>query len=195
MNYQSVNGAGRVQPLTQYVQKTGNNFETTKRKGKEGEAIVHSWLQRSFGYHLIDISKVSEYQMAGIDNLLVDVSEIPKYQKIGIDCLLYHLDGSEISLEIKTDRKSVETANLFFELESGGNPTWGWKSKADYFVFLIPNQVILFIEPWKFRQLVWRLRETLPEKTVGENTTGVAVSLADVYQIARYHFPLRLQAS
>jgi hypothetical protein len=194
MTYIQQNGAELLQPSASYTQKLETDFSTRKRKGKEGEAFVDILLQKILGYCLVELAEVSEYQNKGGTRLLVDVSEIPKYQRISIDRLLFEADGSEISLEIKTDYKALETANLFFEIERQGNSTWGMKSKADYFVFLIPDRELLFVEPCELRRLVWQLRTKLQEKIVGEaRTLGLLIPIKTVQDIASYRYPLRLK--
>ncbi len=172
-----------------------SDFSSRKKKGKEGEAFVDRLLQEVYGYRLVDLGEVPDYQKEGATHLLVDVSEIPKYQRVSIDRLLFQADGSQKTLEIKTDYRALETTNLFFEIERQGTPTWGMKSQADYFVFLIPEQELLFVEPCKLRLLAWNLRAKLQEKVVGNTrTVGLPIPIKTVQdEVASIRLPLRLK--
>jgi hypothetical protein len=182
------------QPLTSYNQQLKSDFSNRKTKGKAGEDFVDRLLQNVLGYRLVKLAELPYYQKKGGIRLLIDVSEIAKYQKDNIDRLLIEEDSSEMSLEIKTDYIASRTANLFFEIERQGTPTWGMKSKADYFVFLIPKQEILFVKPCELRRLVCQNRTTLQEKTVREtNTVGLPIPIKTVQNIASYRYPLSLK--
>ena len=172
-----------------------SDFSSRKRKGKEGEAFVDRLLQEVYSYRLVKLAEVSDYQKKGVTRLLVDVSEIQKYQRISIDRLLFDEDGSQKTFEIKTDYRALETTNLFFEIERQGVPTWGMKSQADYFVFLIPDRELLFVEPCKLRLLAWNLRTKLQEKVVGEtHTVGLPIPIKTVQdKVASIRLPLRLK--
>lgn len=194
MTHFQQSGTKLFQPSASYNQQLESNFSSRKKKGKAGEDFVDSLLQNLLGYRLVKLAEVPEYQKKGGTRLLIDVSEIAKYQKDNIDRLLVEEDSSEMSLEIKTDYTASRTANLFFEIERQGVPTWGMKSKADYFVFLIPEQELLFVKPCELRRLVCQNRTKLQEKTVREtNTVGLPIPIKTVQNIASYRYPLRLE--
>lgn len=172
-----------------------SDFSSRKRKGKKGEAFVDHLLQHVYRYRLVDFGELQNYPKEDATDLLVDVSEIPKYQRVSIDRLLFQADGSQKTLEIKTDYRALETKNLFFEIERQGVPTWGMKSQADYFVFLIPDRELLFVKPCKLRLLAWNLRTKLQEKIVGETSTvGLLIPIKTVQDnIASFHLSLQLK--
>ncbi|MFB8788816.1 MAG: hypothetical protein U7123_08195 [Potamolinea sp.] len=108
------------------------DFKSQELIGKHGEGILDKWLS-------------SVYK-------ILDVSGIKKYQENCIDRILMRLDGTTVSVEYKFDLASSRTGNLFFETVSVDNqdlPGWGWRSQADYWVFLLPTLEILVVEPWK----------------------------------------------
>ncbi len=149
------------------------DFPTQYKVGKAGELVIDHWLQ-ALGYRIDD------------------VSELPEYQKAGIDRLLTRPDGSMVKAEYKTDVKAKQTGNLFFEIVSVDNRNivgWGLTSQADLWIFFIPGQEILVIEPGKFRWLVLEQLAILQKKVVqnrGYCTIGLPVPLAKVREIARY---------
>jgi hypothetical protein len=165
-------------------------FHQRLAKGKKGEMIIDHLLVNFYGYTNINLTEVTNYQDQNINNLLVDVSEIPKYQKMGIDRILYESDDREIWLEIKTDYKCLDTNNLFFEIERGNAPSWALKSKADFFVYVIPNQEILFIEPCKFRQFILQQQEQLQKRMI-EQRMGIIIPLAQARTLIQWRIPLQ----
>ena len=146
------------------------DFETQRKVGQEGEALLDQWLSPS--YKVLDVS----------DNL--------KYQQSGIDRIVTRSDGSIITVEYKLDIAARRTGNLFFETVSNDKakiPGWGWSSQADYWIFLIPQQEILVFNPGKLRALVWALQKTLKEKSVankGYNTIGYPTPLIQAREVA-----------
>ncbi|MEM7795814.1 MAG: hypothetical protein AAF579_15345 [Cyanobacteria bacterium P01_C01_bin.118] len=146
------------------------DFETQRKVGQEGEALLDQWLSPS--YKVLDVS----------DNL--------KYQQSGIDRIVMRSDGSVITVEYKFDIAARRTGNLFFETMSNDKakiPGWGWSSQADYWIFLIPQQEILVFNPGKLRSLVWALQKTLKEKNVvnqGYNTVGYPIPLIQARKVA-----------
>lgn len=155
-----------------------STFETSKQRGKMGEYRV-DYLLQFLGCIKVDLAEVDLYLGDGYDRLLVDVSECPKYQKLDIDRILVSSDGSRKSLEIKTDYKARETQNIFFEVATGDRPGWGYKSQADLWVFLIPGQELLMVEPGNFRLLVLDL-QNLRERTTERGTRGILVPIKEV---------------
>jgi hypothetical protein len=172
------NGAGLFQAVSSCAQKREYNFTTQKKVGKQGEAKIDLWLN-FLGYEV------------------EDVSEVPEYQKAGIDRLLTRPDVSSAKAEYKTDIKAKQTGNLFFEKVSVAhlnNPGWGFNSQADLWIFFIPGQEILVVEPGKFRLLVFEQKKSLEEKTVqnqGYCTIGLPVPLEKVRKIARHRYEFR----
>jgi hypothetical protein len=81
---------------------------------------------------------------------------------------------------------------LFFEaFDDRNRPCWGLTSKADLWIFFIPQQEILVVEPGKFRLLVSQQHPELPQKVVpnrGYSVTGLPVPLAKVRNIASHVF-------
>jgi len=146
------------------------DFQAQHKIGKQGERIIDRWLQNTY--------KVT------------DVSDIPSYQKAGIDRIIERKDGTTATVEYKFDVAAKRTGNLFFEtvaIDSQGIPGWGWTSQADYWIFLIPEQEIVIVQPGKFRSLVWQRQTVLKERSVPNKnykTLGVPVPLSDVGKIA-----------
>ncbi len=159
------------QQLPSLSQKQEYDFQTQKKVGKTGEGIVDQWLQ-IHGYRI------------------QDVSDLQQYQKTGIDRLLIRPNGSTATAEYKTDLKAKQTGNLFFEaFDDRNRPCWGWTSQADLWIFFIPQQEILVVEPGKFRLLVLQQKQELPQKVVqnrGYSVTGLIVPLANVRNIASH---------
>lgn len=148
------------------------DFKSQEFIGKHGEGILDKWL-------------CSAYK-------ILDVSGIKKYQENCIDRILMRLDGTTVSVEYKFDLASSRTGNLFFETVSVDNqdiPGWGWRSQADYWIFLLPSMEILVVEPGRLRNLIWRCRLEAKEKevqNVGYKTLGIPISLSKVRDIAYY---------
>jgi hypothetical protein len=179
MMHQNQHNEGKLfQPSLPFAQKLRYDFSHQKKVGKAGETAIDHWL-KFLGYNI------------------EDVSELPEYQKAGIDRLLTRLDGTTIKAEYKTDLKAKQTGNLFFETVSVAHrniPGWGHTSQADFWIFFIPKQEILVVEPGKFRCLVLEHLTTLEKKTVqnqGFCTIGLPVPLKNVREIAChvYKFP------
>jgi len=167
------NKAEFSQQLPPLSQKQEYDFQTQNKVGKTGEAIVDQWLQ-IHGYRI------------------EDVSDLPQYQKAGIDRVLIRPNGSTATAEYKTDIKAKQTGNLFFEAcDDRNRPCWGWTSQADLWIFFIPQQEILVVEPGKFRLLVSQQQPELSQKVVpnrGYSVTGLPVPLVKVRNIASHVF-------
>jgi hypothetical protein len=155
-------------------QKSSKTYDFSRQEsiGKYGEAIIDKFL-------------ASHYK-------ILDVSDIRKYQETGIDRILMRPDGSMVNVEYKFDLASKRTGNIFFEtvsVDTQNIPGWGWSSQADYWIFLIPEDEMLVVEPKKLRILVWQHRLNVVEKK-GPNknykTLGVPIPLEQVRQIAHY---------
>lgn len=152
------------------TEKKMYDFKSQEFIGKHGEIILDKW----FG---------SAYK-------ILDVSGIKKYQDNCIDRIFMRLDGTTISVEYKFDLASSRTGNLFFETVSVDNkniPGWGWRSQADYWIFLLPSVEIFVVEPGKMRNLVWQYRGEAKEKKVrnlGYKTLGIPIPLFKVKGIA-----------
>ncbi|WP_016952506.1 hypothetical protein [Anabaena sp. PCC 7108] len=151
--------------LTKYY-----DFKTQRSLGKQGEQIIDQWLQ-------------SNYKVT-------DVSAIARYQEIGIDRIIERQDGTSATVEYKYDMAAKRTGNIFFEtvaVDIKNIPGWGWTSQADYWIFLIPQQEIIIIQPGNLRSLVWQKHLLLTERTVPNKnykTLGIPVPLSDVRKIA-----------
>lgn len=147
-------------------------FEDREIVGKEGERILDSWI--SSIYKSLDVSKIRKYQEAGIDRILT------------------RPDGTTVTVEYKFDLASLRTGNLFFEtvsVDKRNVPGWGWKSRADYWIFLLPSMEVLVVEPGRLRNLIWRNRLRFESKEVqnfGYKTLGVPVPLLKVREIAHH---------
>lgn len=148
------------------------DFSTQELIGKSGEKIIDQWLSTRYK--------------------ILDVSDIQKYQEAGIDRILMRPDGSTVNVEYKFDLASYRTGNLFFETVSVDNqklPGWGWKSQADYWIFLLPKKEIIVVEPGKLRALVWQSRSKIIEKgvqNIGYKTWGIPIPLEKVREISHY---------
>ena len=155
------------------------DFETQQKVGQDGESFLDQWLQ--------PIYKV------------LNVSADAKYQKTGIDRVLTRADGTVVTIEYKCDVVAKRTGNLFFETISNDKSKtsgWGWSSKADYWIFLIPKQEIIVIKPEELRMLAWKLQNSLKAKTVpnrGYNTIGYPIPLHQVRKVALQRKTLLLE--
>lgn len=152
------------------------DFKSQALIGKQGEDILDKWL--------------------GSIYKILDVSTVKKYQGSCIDRILMRPDGTTINVEYKFDLASSRTGNLFFETVSVDNqniPGWGWRSQADYWIFLLPTMEVLVIEPGKMRSLVWRERLQVQVKeiqNVGYKTLGIPIPLSKVRGISKYNMQL-----
>ncbi|MFE1744785.1 hypothetical protein [Coleofasciculus sp. H7-2] len=148
------------------------DFKSQEFIGKQGESILDKWL--SSAYRILDVSGVNKYQDAGIDRILM------------------RPDGTTVNVEYKFDLASSRTGNLFFETISVDNqniPGWGWRSQADYWIFLLPTMEVLVVAPGRMRNLVWRSRLEVKDKevqNVGYKTLGIPIPLSKVREIAYY---------
>ena len=153
------------------------DFATQNKIGKTGAEAIDHWL-KLLGYEI------------------EDVSENKQYQKIDVDRLLIRPDSSITKAEYKTDLKAKQTGNLFFEhlsVEHRNIPGWGWKSQADLWIFYIPSQEILAVNPGKMRYLITETLPNLTKKTIpnqGYNSTGYPIPLTDVREIALHVYQL-----
>ncbi len=148
------------------------DFKSQEFIGKHGEEVLDKWLGSAYK--------------------ILDVSGVRKYQEDGIDRILMRPDGTTVSVEYKFDIASSRTGNLFFETVSVDNqdlPGWGWRSQADYWIFLLPSMEVLVVEPGKMRNLIWQDRLGAKDKevqNVGYKTLGIPISLAKVRDITYY---------
>ena len=146
------------------------SFQSQESIGKSGEKILDEWLKLNY-------------------KILV-VSDISKDQKSAYDRLFMRPDGTGDNVEYKFDIASSRTGNLFFDTESVDSrniPGWGWRSQADYWIFLLPSMEILVVEPGKLRNLVWQERLAIEDKTVRNSnyrTLGIPVPLPRAREIA-----------
>lgn len=147
-------------------------FKSQEFIDKHGEAILDKWIGSAYK--------------------ILDVSTVKKYQEDCIDRILMRPDGTTVSVEYKFDLASSRTGNLFFETVSVDNqnlPGWGWKSQADYWIFLLPTMEVLVVEPGRMKNLVWRSRLEAKEKKVqniGYKTLGIPIPLSKVREIVSY---------
>lgn len=93
------------------------SFEHDLWRGRKGEELFEKALQED-------------------GEIVTSVAEDGKYQKYDID----YLDSCEGGWEIKTDYRAYNTGNLALESHtSTQGDSWLWTSRADVFVFAIPQ--------------------------------------------------------
>ena len=109
-----------------------------------------------------------------------------------VDSLLAHLWGCE-SCEVKTDRRCLETGNIFIEYEAWSNRTARYEpsgiatSTAHLWAFVLSDTGVVFIFPteklrWLAR-MAWRDEGRRREQGLPPNPTrGVVISLAQLVQ-------------
>lgn len=98
-------------------------FNSSNKIGHQGELFIEEWLSNNPNVKQIE-----------------DVSGNVAYQKQDVDFLVTLQDGSQMSVEIKTD--TYKTGNMFFETISNEEyQTLGclMKTKADFLFYYFPN--------------------------------------------------------
>lgn len=98
------------------------SFEHDLWRGRKGEELFEKALQED-------------------GEIVTSVAEDGKYQKYDID----YFDSCEGGWEIKTDYRAYKTGNLALESHtSTQGDSWLWTSRADVFVFAIPQTEELY---------------------------------------------------
>ena len=105
-------------------------------------------------------------------------------RKLGIDRIFTRKDGSKLRIEYKADRQTINTSNIFIELEVSGKPGWTKKTVADVVVYAIVDKLnnidSALILTQEFIKLSLPSWEQLPKKRI-QNTNfygiGVLVSI------------------
>ena len=107
-----------------------HRFATSNKFGKSGEREVLEFLSNT----LPNLKQIK------------DVSNDPEYQRIDIDAIICFNDGSEYSIEIKTDSYS-STGNMAFEIWSSISdqiPGCMFKTECDYLFYYFPESGELY---------------------------------------------------
>lgn len=122
-------------------------FNDDLTQGKCGELIISKWLEKYKRYNLVKFN----------DNNLYDI-------------LLVKDDGSNITVECKTDRWehfNWKTNNIFIETRCNNKPSGIWSSIADLYAFYFPDYgELYFIKTKNLKDLLKNNQEIFNRKTL-----------------------------
>lgn len=146
------------------------DFEHQLAQGEAGEAQIDeffaSWYRITKAGH--------DQQRRGIDRIWID-----------------RQTGRTFTVEYKTDWTAARTGNAFVETisnDSSHSPGWGYKSRATWLVYFIPDPETLYVlEMAHIRQNLPRWEEAYETRAVmnrGYLTHGVLVPLDEFEQLA-----------
>lgn len=111
----------------------------------------------SFEHDLWRGRKGEELFEKAMGDRVTSVTEDGKYQKYDVD----YLDSCVCGWEVKTDYMAYKTGNLAIESHTSTQGlSWLWKSRADIFVFVIPQTEELYAIP-KLTLLKFCMKEPL----------------------------------
>ena len=92
---------------------------------------------------------------------------------------------SNRKFEVKTDRLSAKTGNIYIEYESRGKPSGIKTTQADYWVYKVTESKAIVIKTQELIQIVRQLiidKKAIPNVRGGDNNTslGVLVKIKDL---------------
>jgi hypothetical protein len=92
---------------------------------------------------------------------------------------------SNRKFEVKTDRLSAKTGNIYIEYESRGKPSGIKTTQADYWVYKVTENKAIVIKTEELIQIVRQLiidKKAIPNVRGGDNNTsiGVLVKIKDL---------------
>jgi len=92
---------------------------------------------------------------------------------------------SNRKFEVKTDRLSAKTGNIYIEYESRGKPSGIKTTQADYWVYKVTESKAIVIKTHELIQIVRQLiidKKAIPNVRGGDNNTslGVLVKIKDL---------------
>ena len=79
-------------------------------------------------------------------------------------------------IEVKLDKRAVETGNIYVEYESRGKPSGVSRSEAEHYCFVV-GKLKLFIPTDRLKELIEPLKGTKYDKRGGDNNTSKGVLL------------------
>jgi ribosomal protein S4E len=85
---------------------------------------------------------------------------------------------SNRKFEVKTDRLSVKTGNIYIEYESRGKPSGIATTQADYWVYKVTETKAIVIKTEELKTIVRQLildKKAIPNVRGGDNNTSVGV--------------------
>lgn len=143
----------------------------------------------------LSFGKQIEAQLDEIFSCWYQIEEVSleDERKLGIDRIFTRKDGSKLRIEYKADRQTINTSNIFIELEVSGKPGWTKKTAADIVIYSVIDKLnrvdsvlILSQEFIKSSLPKW---EQLPKKRI-QNTNfygiGVLVSIDSIVDEVKY---------
>ena len=92
---------------------------------------------------------------------------------------------SNRKFEVKTDRLSAKTGNIYIEYESRGKPSGIKTTQADYWVYKVTETKAIVIKTDELKEIVRQLiidKKAIPNVRGGDNNTslGVLVKIKDL---------------
>lgn len=92
---------------------------------------------------------------------------------------------SNRKFEVKTDRLSAKTGNIYIEYESRGKPSGIKTTQADYWVYKVTETKAIVIKTEELKAIVRQLiidKKAIPNVRGGDNNTslGVLVKIKDL---------------
>ncbi len=97
----------------------------------------------------------------------------------------FHNVVSNSKFEVKTDRLSAKTGNIYIEYESRGKPSGIKTTQADYWVYKVTETKAIVIKTEELKTIVRQLildKKAIPNVRGGDNNTslGVLVKIKDL---------------
>ena len=84
---------------------------------------------------------------------------------------------TEKKLEVKTDYKAVKTGNVFVEYFSRDKPSGISTSIADFYVFVLSNENVIFISAGKLKEKCRKYLNGKRDVLGGDNNTSKGILL------------------
>lgn len=147
------------------------NFNASLACGKIGEEMVAAALKKN-------------------GNIVLDVSSCRDYQNKDIDFLVSK-DKKKTTLEVKNDRRSEETGNVYIEIYNANNASrnnagWFFYCEAAYLAFVQENRRIAHIIS---RRDIIDLCESnsFPIRDMGNISSGYTIPIAALQRCRSYY--------
>lgn len=147
-----------------------SEFEESLTAGKSGESLFAAALMKR-GHNVVDLSDIREYQLKDIDFLITK-------------------NNQSVYVEVKNDKASEYTGNVFVEISNRNNRSrngegWANYCEADYIAFIQEqSKVAHIVEREELIKNCWR---GYYRKASGADAVGYLVPIWKLRQFTTYH--------
>ena len=93
------------------------------------------------------------------------------------------LDGAKI--EVKTDLQALRTRNVSVEYESRGNPSGLARTQAEYWTFVLSEEVMIMVETSKLKDICRVFLNTNRDIKGGDSNTskGILLEISKLFKL------------